>query len=780
MRNFQLLNIFLCIFVLTACVPPATSTSPPAVEDPGEHPADTGPPKEQILITSTSDSGPGTLRQALEDVQNDDWIVFDPDVFPPNGPATISIIEELPHIHSTGLVIDASNAGVILDGSQLESDWVAGLQIVDGEGIQIMGLQISHFSGPGISISGNSTKNIIGGDRTIGAGPTGQGNLISNNIEGISIATPHSSANVITGNLIGTDEAGADWLGNERNGVSIVENAHDNTIGPDNIIANNGNFGIVFEQSAKLGNTDIQNIIYDNGIGKGQPAQPVFFEMDLAAGTANGITCPNCMVEIFSTADFEGEIFEDQASANENGYFSVHKSGGFTGPLLTARAINTYNRTSLFSWPPVSGEKETLVLQEGNSSQRFALVAKSSQLLAKNHIGAWFEDVGRYGNVGFVYKNGFTRIRIGSVQGEGQGWMTRINAANLSEEVDKVISEYHDQGLEIVLILAAGAGIPHADGIFLTEAEYEMYLEYVGFVVSHFRGRIDAYEVWNEPGHMRPAHYAELVERTVPVIREADPDAKIIIGALQGNWDNGYPGYGEYQRNSMDLPYLLELIQTGVVDQVDGISWHPYYDVLFQDPYYQGYPNMIQGIKDLATAHGFTGEYYADEIMWTTVDEPNWDNGPPVSPLIAIKNYTRSITENRGLDINVTINTYWQVPYVEPIHNLADKMGGAEPSDLALSLVTVENAALRSYIFELPDGDYLVALWANDNAVEFDPGINATLTIPGIAASKVVGTDVLYGFEQELIFEIIDGDLVIENLLLKDYPTMIKLIHPTQ
>ena len=63
------------------------------------------------------------------------------------------------------------------------------------------------------------------------------------------------------------------------------------------------------------------------------------------------------------------------------------------------------------------------------------------------------------------------------------------------------------------------------------------------------------------------------------------------------------------------------------------------YDNIPSDPYYQDYPELVQSIKDLATSQGFTGEYFADEMLWTTVDEPDWDNGPPVSQLIAAKYY---------------------------------------------------------------------------------------------------------------------------------------------
>jgi hypothetical protein len=39
----------------------------------------------------------------------------------------------------------------------------------------------------------------------------------------------------------------------------------------------------------------------------------------------------------------------------------------------------------------------------------------------------------------------------------------------------------------------------------------------------------------------------------------------------------------------------------------------------------------------------------------------------------------------------------------------------------------------------------------------------------------VVGIDVLNGFEQELVTETENGNLVIRNLLIKDYPIIIRI-----
>ena len=152
------------------------------------------------MVTSTADSGPGTLREALLEAKSGDTITFDPVVFPPDAPATIAVMTELPSIEQSNLTLDASQAGVILDGSHVPGEWEAGLQIVDSDANTIWGLQISHVSGSGIAISGDARHNVIGGDRSLGAGPFGRGNLFSNNGAGVGLSTSGTTLNTVTGN----------------------------------------------------------------------------------------------------------------------------------------------------------------------------------------------------------------------------------------------------------------------------------------------------------------------------------------------------------------------------------------------------------------------------------------------------------------------------------------------------------------------------------------------------------------------------------------------------
>jgi len=71
-----------------------------------------------IIVTSTADWGPDTLREALSQAPSGAFITFDPTLFPPDDPTTIFILSALPELAQGQLTIDGSNAGIILDGSQ--------------------------------------------------------------------------------------------------------------------------------------------------------------------------------------------------------------------------------------------------------------------------------------------------------------------------------------------------------------------------------------------------------------------------------------------------------------------------------------------------------------------------------------------------------------------------------------------------------------------------------------------------------------------------------------
>jgi parallel beta-helix repeat protein len=96
--------IFVLGVVSEAPVLAAPSDRP--LQDPGD-----------CTVTTTDDSGAGSLRDCMAQLGAGDTITFSTSVFPVGNPASIVLTNELPYIVADNVTIDGSDAGVILDGS---------------------------------------------------------------------------------------------------------------------------------------------------------------------------------------------------------------------------------------------------------------------------------------------------------------------------------------------------------------------------------------------------------------------------------------------------------------------------------------------------------------------------------------------------------------------------------------------------------------------------------------------------------------------------------------
>lgn len=181
-----------------------------------------------------------------------DTVRFDPDVFPPDSPTTIVIsgtVGTLPALSTNDDSLDASDAGVIVDGSNLPGS-ENGFTVASQRNT-IRGFQIINFPGHGIALINHAKFTVIGGDRTRGDGPSGEGNVISGSGgSGIRITGSDTMSNTVSGNLIGTDVSGtaAAQVGN-RHGIEIEGRARANVIGGTtpgemNVISGNQGDGV--------------------------------------------------------------------------------------------------------------------------------------------------------------------------------------------------------------------------------------------------------------------------------------------------------------------------------------------------------------------------------------------------------------------------------------------------------------------------------------------------------------------------------------------------------
>jgi parallel beta-helix repeat protein len=725
------------------------------------------PKGETIIVTSVEDSGPGTLRQGLLDANLGDTINFDISVFPPGQPNIIYLQSGLP-IDKGNLTIDASNAGVILDGSRIPE--ITNVIYIVSNNNTVSGFLMRNFNGAAIHISG------------------GQNNLIKGNVFGGSDAGiglwGAASNNTITGNYIGVLADGVTPLGIRGAGIGVSEGAHDNQIGPNNTIAFSDQWGISFgpRDGNITGNTISQNSIHDNGQrgialngSNNSLAAPLLFDFDLEAGTLVGAACAQCTVEIFSDSGNEGAVYEGQAVADENGMFTYDNGTAFWGPFLTAIATDVNGNSSEFS-PHTFGLRRSLTLQEGNDHLIAPMVTRPYQELADNRISTFHlvDPTSQYFGLLEVEQLGTKWIRLSMDHMEWEpairdGWYSQFEINNIQSSAISLLAE---NGAKIIYVLVHWDEDIHAESPpnYGNEEEVQLFLDYTRLIVSHFKGRIQYYEILNEGlAYVEVEDYINLIHRVIPVIHEEDPDAKILVGGATA------------LRHEYSRDYLFDVLQSDVMPLVDIIGFHPMYGESPQYDetrgYYYNYPALVQEIKDVATAHGFRGEYVASEMLWRTPANPYLlEQTSEYTDTVAAKYYARAIVMNLGMDVVAGITgEILEIPINrETVRNLGNVMAGARAMDLPI-VVQSEATNIRNHSFSLPNGDKLIALWSDGVAADYDPGIASTVILPGYSGQTVTGIDILYGFEQELVSSNENGNLIISGFLINDYPIVIRL-----
>jgi len=270
--------------------------------------------QSSCVVTSTADTGAGTLRECLQTSTGNTRITFDVAVFPPGRPATITPLTGL-SLPQSYITLDASNAGVILSGSRAPPA-TRGL-VVGSTGNVVMGLQIVGFPDDGIALF-NSVGTVIGGSRTRGSGPLGEGNLISGNSgNGISLNDTQVSNTTITGNLIGTDITGATTIANQGNGIIVIDSAN-NRIGgssPDerNVVSGNSRIGIEVIGSGATGNR-----ILGNYIGLDASGTKLLSNGWQAAGLERGASANLVQGNVISTSGPIGIVVNDTQGGSYN------------------------------------------------------------------------------------------------------------------------------------------------------------------------------------------------------------------------------------------------------------------------------------------------------------------------------------------------------------------------------------------------------------------------------------------------------------------------------
>jgi hypothetical protein len=232
-------------------------------------------------------------------------------------------------------------------------------------------------------------------------------------------------------------------------------------------------------------------------------------------------------------------------------------------------------------------------------------------------------------------------------------------------KVDRTVNAAVTRNMAIIGIINASpawAVAPNVPAISGRPASPAQYADFCAKVATRYKGKVSAYEVWNEPNGAQffapapdPAGYTDLLKAAYPRIKTADPNATVIGGVLGSVTD-----WGTWLINPVS--FVQQMYAAGAKNYMDALSFHPYqYTLKFSD----GYPvansplNQTVAMRQIMLANGD-----ANKKIWAT------EYGEPMTA-----------TDEAGQAAYIAdLMTKWQeMPYAGPImiHTTRDRQTGS-------------------------------------------------------------------------------------------------------
>jgi len=144
------------------------------------------------------------------------------------------------------------------------------------------------------------------------------------------------------------------------------------------------------------------------------------------------------------------------------------------------------------------------------------------------------------------------------------------------------------------------------------DREIALFCEYVRQTVTHYKGKVHAWSIWNEPNINprfwtgTPEEFFALTKAAAAAAREADPDAVILGGGFNTEANN-------------DI-WTKGLFESGAMEQIDFLSYHPY----MPDAGTSG--GIYKRFRDYVAQYGYANKIWITEVGYPLDMEP-WPGG---------------------------------------------------------------------------------------------------------------------------------------------------------
>ena len=159
---------------------------------------------------------------------------------------------------------------------------------------------------------------------------------------------------------------------------------------------------------------------------------------------------------------------------------------------------------------------------------------------------------------------------------------------------------------------------------YISPENIPLFLNYVEETVRHFGGRVDAWEIWNEPNLMfwkgKDKEFFELTRLAAERIRETDPDAYILGGIF---WRT-------------PKSFIKKMHKAGAMENLDGLAFHPY----AVNP--RGSMKVHDKFLDVLSQINYTGPVWITEMGYPTAGWYPTKASPEEFPAYIVKTMTGS------------------------------------------------------------------------------------------------------------------------------------------
>lgn len=239
-----------------------------------------------------------------------------------------------------------------------------------------------------------------------------------------------------------------------------------------------------------------------------------------------------------------------------------------------------------------------------------------------------YEDVDRAASLDAIAASGagWVRLDVGwcSLQEVGRGQVSEWYVKRVTKVVDMALA----RGLQVLGTLWCTPGWANGGrGGATPPADVADYAAGARIISERLRGKVAAWEVWNEPNLSSfwegkdPVRYAELLRAAYPAFKAGDPAAKVVMGA---------PAYN-------DVPWLTAVYAAGAAGSFDVMATHPYMGMADNAPELErpgdiGTLTNVAAVHALMAANGDRGKpIWFTEFGWSmhpnTGSEDNWERG---------------------------------------------------------------------------------------------------------------------------------------------------------